>query len=210
MFTGLITDVGVVLSIRAKPAWRVCIGTHYPALDLYQGASIACDGVCLTLTDCGTLDTPTPHNHQTWFTADVSFETLDKTTLATWQADLHINLERALKVGDELGGHIVSGHIDGTAYVRKCYADGENTRLTLSTDPILNQFIAPKGSVALNGTSLTVNDAGHDWFTVNLIAYTKAATTWNTIATGARVNVEVDMLARYIARYRTASAALNA
>ena len=154
------------------------------------GASIACDGVCLTVVDKGA----------DWFDVDISAETVSKTNLDTWAAGKRINLERALKVGDELGGHIVSGHVDGLAEVVELHDEGDSTRVTLRAPEALARFIAPKGSVALNGTSLTVNEVDGRDFGINFIPHTKQVTTWGDVALGDRVNLEIDTLARYVAR----------
>jgi riboflavin synthase len=155
-----------------------------------MGASIACDGACLTVVDLG----------PDWFDVDISAETLSKTNLSRWAGGGRVNLERALKVGDELGGHIVSGHVDGLAEVVALRDEGDSTRVTLRAPEGLARFIAPKGSVALNGTSLTVNEvAGHD-FGINFIPHTRQVTTWGDVAVGDMVNLEIDALARYVAR----------
>lgn len=193
MFTGIITDVGKVAALEARGDLRARISTGYPAASIDLGASICCDGVCLTVVDRG--ETP-----QDWFEVDISAETLSKSTLGNWEVGAAVNLERSLRMGDELGGHIVSGHVDGTALVSATEASGDSTRMTFSAPPDLAKFIAAKGSVALAGTSLTVNDVNKTEFTVNLIPHTKAQTTWGQIVTGDRVNLEVDTLARYVAR----------
>ncbi|MEM8788024.1 MAG: riboflavin synthase [Pseudomonadota bacterium] len=191
MFTGIITDIGRIARLDHNGDLRARIDTAYAPDSIDLGASIACDGVCLTVVDRGAPG---------WFEVDISAETLSKTTLGGWKEGARVNLERALRVGDELGGHIVSGHVDGTAAVTHAAPDGDSTRLTFRAPDALARFIAPKGSVALNGTSLTVNDVDGPSFTVNLIPHTKAQTTWDTIAPGARVNLEIDTLARYVAR----------
>jgi len=155
-----------------------------------MGASIACDGVCLTVVDKGA----------DWFDVDISAETVSKTNLEAWTEDRRVNLERALKVGDELGGHIVSGHVDGLAEVVGIRDEGDSTRVTLRAPEALAKFIAPKGSVALNGTSLTVNEVEGLEFGINFIPHTKEVTTWGDVALGDMVNLEIDTLARYVAR----------
>ena len=154
------------------------------------GASIACNGVCLTVTALGA----------DWFEVDISAETVSKTTVGDWAAGTPVNLERALKVGDELGGHIVSGHVDGVAEIVATCDEGGSTRFTFRAPEALAKFIAPKGSVALDGTSLTVNEVNGAEFGVNIIPHTKSVTTWGDLGTGDRVNLEIDTLARYVAR----------
>jgi riboflavin synthase len=154
------------------------------------GASVACDGVCLTVVEKG----------EDWFDVDVSAETLSKTNLDQWVEGRPVNLERALRVGDELGGHIVSGHVDGLAEVVAVEDEGDSTRVTLRAPEELARFIAPKGSVALNGTSLTVNDVADRDFGINFIPHTKDVTTWGQVRVGDMVNLEIDTLARYVAR----------
>jgi riboflavin synthase len=197
MFTGIITDVGEVLETRAESDLRARIGTGYDVGGLEIGASVACDGVCLTVVATGR----SPRN---WFEVQISAETLSKTNIGAngWPVGHRVNLERALRVGDELGGHIVSGHVDGVAEVIGVRAEGASTRVSLRAPEALARFIAPKGSVALNGTSLTVNEVEGASFGVNLIPHTKAVTNWGDVATGDRVNLEVDTMARYVARLR--------
>jgi riboflavin synthase len=191
MFTGLITDIGRVRSrTPLETGARFEIQTGYPPAEIATGASIACSGVCLTVVDKG----------GDWFAADVSVETLATTTLDAWRPGHHVNLERALKLGDELGGHIVSGHVDGVAEVTARRRDGEATRFTCRPPAALARFIAPKGSVAVDGVSLTVNEVGTADFGVCIIPHTAAMTTFGDLAPGARVNLEIDMLARYVAR----------
>ena len=193
MFTGIITDQGTILELEQAGDLRVRIGTGYDVSGIDLGASIACDGVCLTVIDLG--DAP-----QNWFDVQVSAETISKTNLGTWAVGRTVNLERALKVGDELGGHIVSGHVDGQATVVDIRDEGDSTRVTFEAPPDLARFIAPKGSVALNGTSLTVNEVDGNRFGVNFIPHTKAVTTWGHVAVGDKINLEIDTLARYVAR----------
>ena len=195
MFTGIITDVGEVLEVERAGDLRARIATGYDVSGIDIGASIACDGVCLTVVELG--ETPRP-----WFAVDISAETVSKTNVGAWAAGTRVNLERALKVGDELGGHIVSGHVDGVADVVGVTAEGDSTRVRFRAPDALAKFIAPKGSVALDGTSLTVNEVEGAEFGVNLIPHTKDATTWGGIAVGDRVNLEVDTMARYVARLR--------
>lgn len=193
MFTGIITDLGEVLALEQRGDLRARIATGYDVETIDLGASIACDGVCLTVVATGT-------GPRGWFDVEISAETLSKTTIGGWHPGRGLNLERALRVGDELGGHIVSGHVDGTARIVEIRADGDSRRFTLEAPAELAQFIAPKGSVALDGTSLTVNEVAGNRFGVNLIPHSLAVTTWGKKAAGDRVNIEVDMFARYVAR----------
>lgn len=195
MFTGIITDIGRVLELEQRGDLRARIGTAYEAAGIDIGASIACDGVCLTVIALGTVP-------QNWFDVQISAETLSKTTLGSWEPGHDVNLERALRVGDELGGHIVSGHVDGLAEVIAVRGEGDSTRVTFRAPPALAGFIAPKGSVALNGTSLTVNEVQGTDFGINFIPHTQKATTWGRVAVGDKVNLEIDTMARYVARLR--------
>ncbi|MGB0497700.1 MAG: riboflavin synthase [Rubricella sp.] len=197
MFTGIITDRGTILSIEKRGDTHMRIACGYDPETIDIGASIACSGVCLTATDRGRSA-----DGRGWFDVVLSAETLEKSTAGGWTVGSTLNLERALKVGDELGGHIVSGHVDGIADVIATRDEGESTRFTFRVPDALAPFIAPKGSVALDGTSLTVNEVDGDTFGVNIIPHTKAVTTWGAIEAGDRVNVEIDTLARYVARLR--------
>ena len=190
MFTGIITDMGEVRQVEQRGDMRARIGTAYDMGGVDMGASIACDGVCLTVVDKGA----------DWFEVDISAETVSKTNLDGWVPGRRVNLERALKVGDELGGHIVSGHVDGLAEVVELHDEGDSTRVTLRAPEGLEKYIAPKGSVALNGTSLTVNEVKGREFGINFIPHTKEVTTWGEVKLGDRVNLEIDTLARYVAR----------
>ncbi|WP_417607565.1 riboflavin synthase [Primorskyibacter flagellatus] len=190
MFTGIITDVGEILQLEQRGDLRARIGTSYDTSGVDIGASIACDGVCLTVIDLGA----------NWFDVEISAESVSRTNLDTWAKGRDVNLERALKVGDELGGHIVSGHVDGVAEVISVRDEGDSTRVVLRAPVSLSRFIAPKGSVALNGTSLTVNEVEGAEFGINFIPHTKEVTTWGRVAVGDRVNLEIDTLARYVAR----------
>jgi riboflavin synthase len=199
MFTGIITGIGTVSQINAigsgtdmrlristptdNPEWR-----GLPNLSL--GASIDCSGCCLTVVDMG----------QDWFAVDVSAETLSKTTLGSWTPDHRVNLERALRMGDELGGHIVSGHVDGLAEVVSSTPENGSTRWRFQAPPALSRFIAQKGSITVDGVSLTVNEVRGDVFGVNIIPHTTTVTTFGTLREGQAVNLEIDMLARYVAR----------
>jgi riboflavin synthase len=195
MFTGIVTDVGRVLSLHHEADLRARIGTTYDVQTIDIGASIACEGVCLTVVALGT-------DPQNWFDMQISAETVSKTNLGTWQVGTPVNLERALKVGDELGGHIVSGHVDGLAEVIGVMPEGGSVRVTFRAPHALAGFIAPKGSVALNGTSLTVNAVDGTDFGVNFIPHTQAVTTWGGVKVGDKVNLEIDTMARYVARLR--------
>ncbi len=190
MFTGIVTDMGEVIALEKRGDLLARIATHYDTSGIDIGASIACDGACLTVVALS----------DGWFEVDISAETLDKTNLGTWAKGTRINLERALRVGDELGGHIVSGHVDGLAEVVSVKDEGDSTRVQLRAPDGLARFIAPKGSVALNGTSLTVNEVEGAVFGINFIPHTKDVTTWGTVAVGDQVNLEVDTMARYVAR----------
>lgn len=192
MFTGIITDIGIVRAVEMRGDMRARIGCGYDMTGVDLGASIACNGVCLTVVSKG----------DDWFDVDISAETLSKTNIGAngWAAGTRLNLERALKVGDELGGHIVSGHVDGVARIVEAHDDGDSLRLTFEAPPSLARFIAPKGSVALNGTSLTVNEVSGNRFGINLIPHTQQVTTWGDAQTGDAVNLEIDTLARYVAR----------
>ena len=190
MFTGIITDVGTIATLEQAGDLRVRITTGYDTSGIDIGASIASDGVCLTVVDLGS----------DWYAAEVSVETVSKTNLGQWTEGARVNLERALCVGDELGGHIVSGHVDGVADVVSVTEEGNSKRFVFRAPDSLARFVASKGSVALNGTSFTVNEVEGAEFGVNIIPHTQAVTTWGQIGPGDRVNIEIDMLARYVAR----------
>ena len=192
MFTGIITDIGTVRAVEKRGDLRARIATAYDTDTIDLGASIACDGVCLTVIETG----------DDWFDVEISAETVSKTNIShnTWDPGRRINLERALKVGDELGGHIVSGHVDGVAELIALTDEGDSTRATFRAPGDLAKFIAPKGSVTLNGTSLTVNEVDGATFGINMIPHTKAVTTWGQAKVGDRINLEIDTLARYVAR----------
>ena len=192
MFTGIITDIGDVRETEMQGDLLARIGTSYVTSGIDVGASIACDGVCLTVIELGA----------DWFDVQISAETVNLTNIGAnkWSAGRRLNLERALKVGDELGGHIVSGHVDGVAEIIEIYDEGDSTRVTLRAPEALAKFVAPKGSVALNGTSLTVNEVNGTDFGINFIPHTKTATTWGDAQVGDAVNLEIDTLARYVAR----------
>lgn len=193
MFTGIVTDVGRVRSAEDRPGGRrLEIETAYDTGAIAIGASVSHAGCCLTVVDKGAG----------WFAVELSNETLGKTTLGAWREGDRVNLERALKVGDELGGHIVSGHVDGTGEVVSLRADGEAWRVSIRAPRPLHRYIAPKGSIAVDGVSLTVNEVDEDTFGVSLIPHTWAQTTLRSLEPGARVNLEIDVLARYAARWR--------
>jgi len=195
MFTGIITDIGRVIALERRGDLRARIATAYDVDSIDMGASIACDGICLTVVATG-------HSPEPWFAVDISAETVSRTALGAgaWAEGRRLNLERALRMGDELGGHIVSGHVDGVARVVGLRREGDSTRLTFEAPEALAKFVAPKGSVALNGTSLTVNEVDGARFGVNLIPHTMQVTTWGDVAEGDPVNLEVDTMARYVAR----------
>lgn len=195
MFTGLVTDVGEVMSIDGG---RFAIRTAMSGPIVTLGASISCDGVCLTVT--GFRPDTDRGGEGTVFKVDVSNETLSKTTLGTWRPGQRINLEPALQVSDRLGGHVVSGHVDGLARIVSVTPDGESRRFVFAAPEHLAMYIAPKGSVALDGTSLTVNEVAGNRFGVNLIPHSLTVTTWGAKSAGDNVNLEVDVFARYVAR----------
>jgi riboflavin synthase len=201
MFTGIVTDVGTVRSAEQRGDLRLIIATHYDLASVDLGASIACSGVCLTAVDKG----------DDWFAVDVSEETLSKTATDHWREGAKLNLERALRLGDELGGHIVTGHVDAVATVVGTCAEGDSTRIGVSVPKSLAPMIAPKGSITLDGVSLTVNevrdaDDGSTHFAVNIIPHTARHTSLGTIKARQQLNVEVDVLARYIDRMLAARA----
>ena len=190
MFTGIVTDIGIIAALDQQGDLRARITTGYDTAGIDMGASIASDGVCLTVVDLG----------PDWYDVQISAETVNMTNLGKWAVGKRVNLERALKVGDELGGHIVSGHVDGAAEVVSIKDEGDSTRVQLRAPDDLARFIASKGSVALNGTSLTVNEVEGNVFGINFIPHTKDFTTWGDVALGDMVNLEIDTLARYVAR----------
>ena len=191
MFTGIITDIG---ELAAREGGRLAIRCAYAPESIAIGASISCDGACLTATEVARVGSGS------LFKVDVSNETLSKTTLGEWRPGQRINLERALKAGDELGGHIVAGHVDGVARIVTIRPDGQSQRLTVEAPRDLARFIASKGSVALDGISLTVNEVDQDRFGINIIPHTLTHTTLGGKKPGDRVNLEVDVFARYVAR----------
>ena len=197
MFTGIVTDIGEVLVVRTLAVGqlhRIKIACSYPRASIDDGASIACAGVCMTVVGAGEED------GRTWFAVDAAAETLAVTTVGRWRHGSRINLERALRVGDELGGHIVSGHVDGLAKVIAREDLPDMARIAFRTPAPLSRFIAQKGSVALDGVSLTVNEVESDTFAVLIIPHTLKATTFGALRVGDAVNLEVDLMARYAAR----------
>ena len=198
MFTGIITDVGEIAKIEKIKDTSAKILCTYSLSEVELGASICCDGVCLTVTDYGIT------GDKNWFSVDISNETISKTIIGDkdfgWKAGRKVNLERSLKLGDELGGHIVTGHIDGTGSIEKIVEIQGSTKVTFQTNTKLAKFIAEKGSITLNGTSLTVNNVEASSFDINFIPHTKDNTTWKKMRIGEKVNIEIDILARYVDR----------
>ena len=191
MFTGLVTDLGEIAAVTLTDGGvRLEINTAYDTSTVDVGASIACNGCCLTAVEMAASK----------FSVDVSRESLDRTTLRGWKAGRRINLERALKLGDEMGGHLVSGHVDCTAEVSERKADGDCFMFTFTIPAEFSRFIAKKGSVVIDGVSLTVNEVGEEAFSVNIIPHTYSVTTFGFLDVGDAVNIEIDMLARYVAR----------
>ncbi|HUO90996.1 MAG TPA: riboflavin synthase [Rhizomicrobium sp.] len=193
MFTGIVTDVGRVRHIEKRGDTHIVIATNFDLGNVEIGASIACAGICMTVVDKGT-------GKENWFAVTASGETLSKTTLGTWKVGDPVNLERPMRVGDEFGGHIVTGHVDGIAEIKRVTPEGESTRVTFEVPVALSKFVAPKGSVALDGVSLTVNEVDGSRFGVNLIPHTQKVTTLGRAKPGMKVNFEVDLMARYVAR----------
>ncbi|MDO9411909.1 MAG: riboflavin synthase [Pseudolabrys sp.] len=196
MFTGIVTDLGEVRSVhpRANNLSRITIYTKFPRNELIEGASVACSGVCLTVVDTG------EEGNRVWFAADAAAETLAITGVSQWRHGTRINLERPLKVGDELGGHMVAGHVDGLATLVTREDMTNMAKLTFRAPHELSRFIAPKGSVALDGVSLTVNQVEGDTFSVLIIPHTLSVTSFGALREGDAVNLEIDTMARYAAR----------
>jgi len=190
MFSGIISDLGEVRAIGKGGDTKLVIGTSYDLADAAIGASIACSGACLTVVEKGAG----------WFAAMVSAETMAHTTLASWRIGSRVNLERALRLGDEFGGHIVLGHVDGVARILDRREEGDSLRFSFAAPPHLAPSIASKGSVALDGVSLTVNEVDGERFGVNIIPHTQSCTSFGTARIGDGVNLEIDVLARYVAR----------
>lgn len=195
MFTGLVSDVGTVERVVARgDLRRLRIASHYTLETIALGASIACDGPCLTVVEMG------QGGDGAWFEVDVGAETLARTTAGTWAPGTRLNLERSLKIGDELGGHLVTGHVDGVAIIETVEPFDGMSRFAIRAPAALSRFIAEKGSVSLDGTSLTVNSVEDDLLSVLLIPHTLAVTTWGERRAGDPLNLEVDLMARYAAR----------
>ena len=190
MFTGIISAIGRIDDIQKPGDWRLKITTPWDCAKIDLGASIACSGVCLTVVE----------RDADWFAVEVSAESLSRTTIGTWQGGTQINLERALRLGDELGGHIVSGHVDGLAIIDQITRSGDSHELKISVPDALSKFIAEKGSVSLDGISLTVNAIEGSRFGVNIIDHTWGHTTLGHATIGQHLNLEIDMLARYVSR----------
>jgi len=190
MFTGIISDLGSVAAISPGTITRLDIKTQYQTSDIEIGASVACNGICLSV-----VERLTDH-----LVFEASNETLAKTTLGAWRAGTPVNLEKALRVGDELGGHLVSGHVDGVGTIVSVAPDGGSTRLVIEAPPDLAPMIASKGSIAIDGVSLTVNEVSGSRFGVNIIPITQEATSLGGVASGDRVNLEIDLIARYVSR----------
>lgn len=200
MFTGIVTDVGTVRNAEQRGDLRLTIGTSYDVETMDLGASIACSGVCLTVVDKG----------EDWFAVDVSGETISRSAPGHWSKGAKLNLERSLRLGDELGGHIVTGHVDAVAEVRAASAEGDSTRIEITIPKDLAPMIAPKGSITLDGVSLTVNEVQDrqgetSSIAVNIIPHTAQHTTLGELIPGRQLNVEVDVLARYLSRMLSAS-----
>lgn len=190
MFTGIVTDLGRVRAIQKRGDTRIEIETSYDTDDIEIGASIACSGPCLTVVEKG----------KGWFAVEASAETLDRTALGDWQTGTPVNLERAMKVGDELGGHIVSGHVDAVARIVAMEPEGDSVRFVFEAPDSFARYIAPKGSICLDGVSLTVNEVDGNRFGVNIIGHTQGVTTFGHRKVGDRINMEIDTIARYVAR----------
>jgi riboflavin synthase len=197
MFTGIVTDIGTIRSTEQRGDLRCVIGCHYDTETIDLGASIACSGACLTVVDKGA----------DWFAVDISGESVSRTALGMWATGRKLNLERALKIGDELGGHIVTGHVDGVGTVLGICPEGDSHRIGIQVAHDIAPFIAAKGSITIDGVSLTVNEVkdqpdGSAHFAVNIIPHTWAVTAFSELQQGQAVNLEIDVLARYLARMR--------
>ncbi|URK18755.1 riboflavin synthase [Thalassospira sp. GO-4] len=190
MFTGIITDIATVRAIKKTGDTRFEFTTSFDTSKIVLGASIACNGACMTVIETG----------DDWFAIEASAESLDRTTLGDLTVGAKVNLEQATRVGDELGGHIVSGHVDGVATLTKRIPEGDSLRLTFEVPEEFSKYIASKGSVTLEGVSLTVNEVDGNTFGINLIPHTQTHTTLGSKQPGDRINFEIDMLARYVAR----------
>lgn len=198
MFTGIITDIGRIVTAEQQGDLRISVDCGYDMAGVSLGASIACSGACLTVVDKGAH----------WFAAELSAETVSRTAQGMWQPGRQLNLERALKVGDELGGHIVTGHVDGVGTVVSVEPVGDSRRVTIAMPQAIAPFVAAKGSITVDGVSLTVNEASADRFSFNLIPHSASHTTLGSIAAGQEVNLEIDILARYLSRMRELSPAM--
>lgn len=197
MFTGIITDIGTIVSAEQRGDLRCVIGCHYDTGTIDLGASIACSGVCLTVVDKGS----------NWFAVDISLESVKRSAPGSWATGRKLNLERALKIGDELGGHIVTGHVDGVGSVLGIFPEGDSHRIDVQVDHAMAPFVAAKGSITIDGVSLTVNEVqdqadGTAHFSVNIIPHTWTVTALGSLDQGQKVNLEIDVLARYLARMR--------
>lgn len=201
MFTGIVTDIGKVRSVEKAGDTRFVIETAYDPDGIAIGASIACGGACLTVIEKGPVE-GSKGNAKGWFAVEASAETLGCTSLGDWRAGVSINLERSLKVGDEIGGHIVSGHVDGVGKIKAMTPDGDSVRYTFEAPADLMPLIASKGSITVEGVSLTVNEVDALTFGVNLIPHTQSVTSLGSNKVGDTVNLEIDVLARYVARLR--------
>jgi riboflavin synthase len=196
MFTGIVTDIGAITEVEERGSGlHIRMQTQLLMKDLSMGASVACGGACMTVVAAGE-----GANGQNWFEFDASAETLDCTTMSRWRSGTHVNLEPSLRLGDDMGGHMVTGHVDATATITQIAADGDTRRLNFTVPHALAKFIAAKGSVTLDGTSLTVNSVEGNQFSVMLIPHTLQVTTWSDRGVGDPVNLEVDLMARYVAR----------
>jgi riboflavin synthase len=198
MFTGIITDIGTVRTVEQHGDLRLVIETAYDTRTVAMGASIACSGACMTVVDKG----------PGWFAIDMSGESVSRTTPGLWVAGGKLNLERAMKIGDELGGHIVTGHVDGIGHVTSVDKVGDSWRVVIAAPDAIAPYVATKGSITVDGVSLTVNDVvdqadGTAHFTLNIIPHTAAMTTLGSLKSGSAVNLEIDILARYLARMQT-------
>jgi riboflavin synthase len=193
MFTGIVTDVGKVRHVEKRGDTHIVIATKFDVSQIEMGASIACSGACMTVVDKGSAK-------DRWFAFTASGETLSKTTLGSWKIGESVNLERPMRVGDEFGGHIVTGHVDAVAEIVSVKPEGESVRMIFEVPKNLSKLVAAKGSVALDGVSLTVNDVDGSRFGVNIIPHTQSVTTFGRAKPGIKVNFEVDLMARYVAR----------
>lgn len=195
MFTGIVSDIGTVLELEQRGDLRIRIACSYPEDSIDIGCSICCNGICLTVIECGT-------SGSTYFDVEASAESISKSNIKKWIQGTRLNLERSLRLGDELGGHIVSGHVDGLAKILSKEDCGDSTKIVFELSETLAKFCASKGSVCLNGTSLTINEVFRDKFSINLIPHTKSETNWKFCEIRDEVNIEIDTLARYVSRLK--------